>query len=87
MQEVYEIWDWGEQGLSSNLFHNFVNTILKWKIENGGAPQGQEEELARQWKELESITVDVEKLKLPKNAALYTTSKHIANSLWLVALL
>ncbi len=84
IKEVYEIWDWSEKGLTSNLFHNFVNTILKWKVENAGAPVGQEEKLARLWRELEGIVVNEEKLKRPKIIALYTTSKYIANSLWSV---
>ncbi len=80
--EVFELWDWGYAPPNSNLFANFVNSIIKMKVESGGCEVGKEEELAQEWFESEGIEIDTEKLKQGKNASLYFTTKITANSLW-----
>ncbi len=80
--EVFEIWDWGYQPLTATLFKDFVNTVIKRKVESSGCHPTDAQQLADDWMQREGIIIDVKKLANPKNDAMYTTSKVMANSLW-----
>ncbi len=82
LKKVLEIWDWGYAPLTTNLFHDFVNTVIKQKVESGGCESGVQEKVAREWYVNEGIDIDPRRLAQPKNDAMYMTAKLTANCLW-----
>ncbi len=82
--EVFELWDWGYEEPTTTIFEQFVNSVIKRKVESSGCTPELAEEWAQEWLEREGIDIDVNKVTNPKNDAMYTTCKIMANSLWYI---
>ncbi len=82
--QVYEIWKFGtSMDVRTDLFADYVNTLLKYKVQYGGFPsisRGDKTAYLKIWRERENIDIKEEDVSF--NPAYYVTVKRFLNSLW-----
>jgi hypothetical protein len=83
---VSEVWDWGVEKQSADLFKDYIRTFLKTKTEASGWPaecevdDEKKEEYIQHYYEREGVLLDPANIK--KNDGLRFISKLLLNSFW-----
>ncbi len=82
--QVYEVWSYGKSTeVRRDLFADYIDTLLKYKVQYGGFPSDSPEDVATYlqfWREKEGI--DIRREDVTFNPAYYVTVKRFLNSLW-----